>query len=622
MAKLSRAAADQPILLGASGARIGALTAFTGGVRRRAIAVVAAAVAAVVLSVGISAPFEKDQETQSAQWIQGVTERGQWLLPTDDYGGIDRKPPLYYWLAAFAVKADGGAVNEVNARLVSMVAGVLLAAAVASWSAAYVGESTGWLALAFVLGTYGFASRATVDLTDMLLSLLLFAAWCRIYRLLEPPDPAEGASSPGFGASIGDAVVGGVLLGLAVLTKGPVAIVLIGLAGFIHLVLARCLPWRVLGSGWPWLMLALALVISACWYVPAALAGGPRVTGIFVSENFGHFLPATLGGTGEAARPLWYIAARMFGGALPMSLLVVALALALWRRDGEARARRPLLFQLSLVLAVLIFFSAASAKRDDYILPAMPGLAILFAALFSGAAIASAREASLSARVRDITTGAIAIAFCAALAGAFVLVRAPRLTGALLSRMQSSDAVFLSIFLGGIRAGAAAFILFAAASLIGALTVFAGLHHRRSLWTGAGLALIALGGSMLFTGALRPAVARARSMKTFVREVHGRIGGAPLYAAWGRNYELSFYYGRAVWGLELAGPAALESRARAYVVARPRELLRIAPAVRQRLKLVMQSRLAGGGGPPALYELVPAASHPNSGVGPAAASAR
>ena len=38
-----------------------------------------------------------------------------------------------------------------------------------------------------------------------------------------------------------------------------------------------------------------------------------------------------------------------------------------------------------LVLAVLVFFSIASSKRDDYILPAMPGLAILFAALFTGA---------------------------------------------------------------------------------------------------------------------------------------------------------------------------------------------------------------------------------------------
>ena len=74
--------------------------------RAAAVALIAAA---MVLSLGIGAPFEKDQETQSAQWIQAIVQRGQWLIPRDDYGGIDRKPPLYYWLSALAVKAGGAA---------------------------------------------------------------------------------------------------------------------------------------------------------------------------------------------------------------------------------------------------------------------------------------------------------------------------------------------------------------------------------------------------------------------------------------------------------------------------------------------------------------------------------
>src|SRR3984893_10583742 len=295
-----------------------------GTQRAVAVAVVAAA---AVLSLGIGATFEKDQETQSAQWIQGITERGEWLLPADDYGAIDRKPPLYYLLSAVGGKGRTGAVNEVGARLVSLVAGVLLAVALMRWSAAFVGESSGWLALAFVLGTYGFASRATVDLTDMLLSLLLFAAWCCVYRLLE-----EGGSRA---AAIG----GDGLLGLAVLTKGPVAIVLIGFAGLIYVLLIGRSPLEVVRRGWSWLMVSIALIVGACWYVPVFIEGGRPVTDVFLSENFGHFMPSALGGTGEASRPIWYIGARMFGGALPLSALVVALAIALWRHDGEEGGR-------------------------------------------------------------------------------------------------------------------------------------------------------------------------------------------------------------------------------------------------------------------------------------------
>ncbi|MGH7914465.1 MAG: ArnT family glycosyltransferase [Candidatus Binataceae bacterium] len=565
-----------------------------GAQRAVAVALVAAA---IVLSLGIGAPFEKDQETQSAQWIQAIVQRGQWLLPQDDYGGIDRKPPLYYWLSALAVKAGGARVDEVSARLVSLGAGILLAVAVMRWSAIFISETTGWLALAFVLGTYGFASRATLDLTDMLLSLLLFAAWWCVYWMLEA------------GGSRAMSITGGVLLGLAVLTKGPVAIVLIGLAGLIYLLLIRRSPLEVLSRGWPWVMMAVALAIAACWYVPAFIQGGRLVVGVFISENFGHFMPSALGGTGEASRPVWYIAVRMFGGALPQSLLIVALAIALWRRDWDGRARKPLLFQLSLVLAVLVFFSIASSKRDDYILPAMPGLAILFAALFTGAAIASERERLPSGKIRNLTAAVIAVAFIAAVAGALVVAQQPRLLSAFSAGLQSSDADFLKLFLSGMRHLAPPFAIFAAGSIVGALAVFAGLFVRRPLWSGAGLALIALAGSTLFAGTLKSELARKRSVKMFAEQVRHRVGDAPLYVPWGRDYELSFYYGRGIWGLDHADPSVLASELASnrpvFVVARPRELSRIAPALRSRLKLVVSSSLIGGGGPPALYELPP-----------------
>jgi 4-amino-4-deoxy-L-arabinose transferase-like glycosyltransferase len=569
-----------------------------GAQRAIALALIAAA---VLLSLGISAPFEKDQEPQSAQWVQAVVDRGQWMLPRDDYGGMIRKPPLYYWLSALAVKSGAVAESEIGARVVALAAGVLLAVAAMRWSALFVSESTGWLAFAFVLGTYGFASRATLALTDMLLSLLLFSAWCCVYRLLEE----NGSRATTIG--------GGVLLGLGVLTKGPIAIVLIALAGFIYLLLIARSPIGVMRRGWPWLMAAVAIAIGACWYVPAFIAGGRLLVGVFLSENFGHFMPSAMGGTGEASRPPWYIAVRMFGGALPQSLLTVALAISLWRRDEDDGARKPLLFQLSLVLAVLALFSIASSKRDDYILPAMPSLAILFAALFTGSAIVPQRERAAAARVRDFTAAIIAAVSIAAVAGFLIAAHEPPLAAALSARLRSSDADFLALFLGGMRRMAPRFAVFAALSSAGTFCVFAGLMGRRPLWSGAGLAAIAIAGSTLFAGTLKPASARMRSLKTFASQIQHRIGDASLYAARGHDYELSYYYGRGIWGLDLADPAVLRADLATdrpvYVVARPRELAEVAPALRDRMKLVMQSGLAGGDGPPALYELAPRASN-------------
>src|SRR5258708_35234794 len=75
------------------------------GVRLGAQRAVAAALvaAAIGLSLGISAPFEKDQEPQSAQWIQAGVQRGEWLRPPGDDGGIARTPAASFLRAGRGV---------------------------------------------------------------------------------------------------------------------------------------------------------------------------------------------------------------------------------------------------------------------------------------------------------------------------------------------------------------------------------------------------------------------------------------------------------------------------------------------------------------------------------------
>jgi len=149
------------------------------------------------------------------------------------------------------------------------------------------------------------------------------------------------------------------------------------------------------------------------------------------------------------------------------------------------------------------------------------------------------------------------------------------------------------------------FAVFTGAWIAGAVIVFAGLRRRRELWTGAGLAIIAFGGSILFTGTLRPELAEARSEKNFAGEIRSRIGDTPLYIPRGHDYELSFYFGRGVPGLLDADPAALVANRPIYIVARPRELERLPSALVSRMEPMMMTTLIGGGGPPTLYLLRP-----------------
>ncbi len=575
---------------------------------RFAAIVAAFAIALAILSLGITAPFAKDAESQSAQWVVDIAHNGNWLLPHDYYGMVERKPPLFYWLGAIGVELSGGGVDEARARMPSLIAGAAVAALMMDWAAVDLGAPSGWLAFFFLLGMYGFAARATVALTDMLMTFFLMAAWRGIRPLLGGAD------------SLPRTLATGLILGLGILVKGPVIVVLIALAAVIYLATGRINPMRLAVRRWPWLLILVASAVAAAWYAPAFIAGRSDAWGgVFLDENLGHFLPAKMGGTGEAARPIYYILIRLLGGTMPLSLLLPALILAFACSAFSASVAPAMRYQTAMVLAVIFLFSASSAKRDDYILPAIPPLAILFAALFSsalhGSAESTATPASPGSRVgsstqamplklvsivRDAAAAVIAAAIFLGVAAMALYVRMGGLGADLGTHLQSSDASFAAIFIIGMTHLPPAFVAFVTAVVIGAIVVVSALLRRSPRRTGSGIAILCLAGSMLWTGVLKPQETLTRSLRPFAEEVRARVGKAPLYLAF-MDPEFVWYYGSGV-------PVAPRSIARSgpapgsniFLVSRPNELARFSTPVQNALILVLPSS-ALGANPPSLY---------------------
>jgi 4-amino-4-deoxy-L-arabinose transferase-like glycosyltransferase len=584
--------------------------------------VLAFAIGIAVLGRGIETPFIKDAEPQSAQWIMDVVKNGHWLLPRDYYHVLNPKPPLFYWLSAILAKATGGHVDEIRARALSLLAGAALATEVMAWSAVRLGAFGGWLAFVFLLGTYGFTVRATMALTDMLLTFLLFTTYLVLMPQIEATSGAaplarslhfllprsagkrdiagKGGEHPSRGSSMWCIVSAGILLGLAILTKGPLAVVLLALAALIYLLLAGTNPLTLVQRGWPWAALAISIVIASAWYVPALIAGhAAKVGAIIIHENFGHFLPRGAGGTGEAARPFYYIALRMIGGALPLSLLIPAMILSC--RDYIIDGRRELLYQVAMLVAVLMFFSLASAKRDDYILPALPSLAILLASQFVRGDESPRISQRLAAKFRDGAVLATAIAVILAITAMFVLIRTGDSLAMLGGRLASSDESYAAILAHGIARLDPRFIFFAGLMIIGAGAAFAGVYYARLSLTGAGFGLICIAGSTLWIGILRPIEATTRCVAGFAREVRAAAANAPIYVSH-PDPEMAWYYGRELPTIpHLIAASGPPAGTRTYFVGRPGDLLTIAPQVRQRMKIIIQSHVLGGGGKTALY---------------------
>lgn len=314
-----------------------------------------------------------------------VAQEGEWILPSR-VGILPSKPPLFHWLVATSAKFWGG-VDEVRARHLSVLSGLVMLVVTALWGRRYLlGRGSGGGSP--VLGTllpalllscnYGFlrlAGDARVDaLFAALVTLALFVCMAPIVSARDRRLAAESAAFEGLPISFW------VLTGLAVLAKGPLGLVL-------PLVMLIPATIYLIGGGpamryfsrpsWGWLFF---LLLASSWYIAATQIGEEEfLQRQVVFENLKRFL----GGENVNARPIWYYVPAFLRIAAPWSLVFCLLVYVDFNRDAlggenswERRRRRGLLV---LFLAGFVFFSLAVGKRHSYLLPLYPALSIYLA---------------------------------------------------------------------------------------------------------------------------------------------------------------------------------------------------------------------------------------------------
>jgi 4-amino-4-deoxy-L-arabinose transferase-like glycosyltransferase len=171
-------------------------------------------------------------------------------------------------------------------------------------------------------------------------------------------------------------------LALGVLTKGPVAVVL------VLFVVAPVVVWErrrergQAGRAAPPLRfadmlaaLALFALVTLPWFVAVTNAQGTGyLRQFFVGENLDRFATTQ----NNDVRPLWFYAPVVLGGLLPWSLFAI-----LWIAPAArvlARTRRLSAPEIRLAvwsLAPLAFFSISIGKQPRYVLPCLAPLAVM-----------------------------------------------------------------------------------------------------------------------------------------------------------------------------------------------------------------------------------------------------
>ena len=164
------------------------------------------------------------------------------------------------------------------------------------------------------------------------------------------------------------------VLGLAVLAKGPVAVVLTGLTLLIFAALRRD-PVTPRLRLRPLQGLLITASVSLPWYAAELLVEGqPFWDSFFGYHNLQRFTSVV----NDHLQPWWFFGPVMLVAALPFTpLLLIGLAQGLRGRPEPSDSLQQ--FSSSWLLAVLLLFTTAATKLPSYWLPATPAAALLIA---------------------------------------------------------------------------------------------------------------------------------------------------------------------------------------------------------------------------------------------------
>lgn len=324
------------------------------------LATLALVAVVVLMLVGLSGyPLFDPDEGRYAAIAQNIVSSGDWVTLRLGNAPYLDKPPLVHWMMATSLMIFGR--HEWTFRLVPAVWG-LLGMLVVWWLASLIVEPgpRRWTAVVMAT-TVEYFALARLPLTDMVLSTLLAATLTAWYASWLQPRRRWGWL-----------LVSGVALGLALLTKGPMAaFLLVAIAG-LHLLWTKRLAQGILPGLF---VLIVGGLIAAPWFIAVQKANPDFNHYFFVVQHLQRFSGHDFGHHKE---PFWYFFVMLpVGFALWTALWPAGLS-RLGRKWRELSEQHRDAAKLLIVWAAFVFcfFSASSTKLVTYILPMWWPLAV------------------------------------------------------------------------------------------------------------------------------------------------------------------------------------------------------------------------------------------------------
>jgi 4-amino-4-deoxy-L-arabinose transferase-like glycosyltransferase len=304
-------------------------------------------------------PIYRTMEGREALVMQEIAHSGNWILPLRNGETIPSKPPFLHWVGVLVASLTGG-VSAWSVRFPNAIFSALSVGLTCWLGCRLANREVGVLAGLFLLTMPGFIEMAREGWVDPALAFFVLVALVSFSSMYEN-EQWRGWWSMMFSLSLAGAA----------LSKGPIGYILPVLVILAYLAVQRQLSRLRALLSLPGIIVAIGIPLT--WYLLAfAQEGWAFVQKQILQENLVRFTA----GSGKRIPSGAFFFVPALRDCFPWSLLF---CFGLWNFSRYAPVRERGVFALIWWFAVLSFFSVSAGKREVYLLPAYPALA-LFAA--------------------------------------------------------------------------------------------------------------------------------------------------------------------------------------------------------------------------------------------------
>ncbi len=282
-------------------------------------------------------------------------ESAREMIVTGNYSKVQinftpfwEKPPLFIWMQVACMKLFG--VNEFAARFPNSIFGIITLCYIYHVSRKiFKGHVAHWWVLCY-LGSITPHFYFKTGLIDPVFNFFIFVSIIQFYLAAKNYHVTYNCNR--------NFMIAGIMTGIAILAKGPVAF-LIGVLVLFAIVVAKRMVWffkfkHLLIFGFS------ALLVTSIWFLPETIKNGPWFIAEFIQYQIGLFSQNIAG----HQQPFYYHFLVLLFGCFPISLI----ALSAWKKNEFYTYPENLfrLVMMCLFWVVLILFSIVKTKIVHY----------------------------------------------------------------------------------------------------------------------------------------------------------------------------------------------------------------------------------------------------------------